>query len=158
MVGKYWVIAALLGLALVCGQPAAAKVEKHTDDQGTLHITNVGPGDQVSPGQAAKPSAPALKRGRSFPRAAPQPEAEPPEDNEPPPEGETEEPPPDPEPPPPGPISRCIEGVRHLWALASSREPGYFMPRPKIGNVSNGYQVLIEDLEPVRRWVISCGV
>ena len=141
MVGKYWVIAALLGLALVCGQPAAAKVEKYTDDQGTLHITNVGPGDQASPGQAAKPSAPALKRGRSFPRAAPQPEPETPEDNEPPPEGETEEPPTDPESPPPGPVSRCIEGVHHLWALASSGEPGYFMPGLKDANVLKVHQV-----------------
>ncbi len=138
MVGKYRVIAVLLGLALVYGGSVAAKVEKYTDDQGTLHITNEGPGDQASPGQGSKPSAPALNRGRSFPGAAPQPEPEPPEDNEPPPEGETEEPPTDPEPPPPGPVSRCIDGVHNLWALASSGEPGYFMPGLKD---ANGLQV-----------------
>ncbi len=142
MVGKFWIIAVLLGLALVIGLPAAAKVEKYTDDQGTLHITNVGPGDQASPGQAAKPSAPALKRPRSFPRAAPQAEPEPPEDNEPPPEeDDKEEPPTDPEPPPPGPVSRYIEGVHHLWALASAREPGYFMPGLKDADVLQVHQV-----------------
>jgi hypothetical protein len=141
MVGKFWIIAVLLGLALVGGHPAAAKVEKYTDDQGTLHITNVGPGDLASPGQAGKPSAPALKRSRSFPEAAPQSEPEPPEDNEPPLEEDKEEPLTDPEPPPPGPVSRCIEGVHHLWALASSGEPGYFMPGLKDADVLQVHQV-----------------
>lgn len=81
--------AALMGLMMFLNNSADAKVKKYTDEQGTVHITNVEPGEQVQAPGAAKgrvPAPPGVRSRRVFPEPQPEAEPEPPsEDEEPPP-------------------------------------------------------------------------
>jgi hypothetical protein len=94
-------ISALLVLAILLSQDAAAKVKKHTDEQGTLHITNVEPGEPgpAPPSTKGPPTSfPGGKAKRSLPQPPPDLEPEPPPEVE---EIQPDEPEPPPEPPPP---------------------------------------------------------
>jgi len=108
MVRKIFAAAVLLALVIFLNNSADAKIKKYTDEQGTLHITNMEPGEEVQAPGATKRPAPAMPmvRGRrGIPTAQPQPEpeTEPPEEAEETPEEtppEEDEVPPDEQPPP----------------------------------------------------------
>lgn len=96
-------MAVWLGVALLAGPAAGAKIERQTDEEGVLHITNVSPENQAETPKtpAARPPAGSHLRGRRGKLPAPPPESPPEAPPEPAPEPEvTPEVTPPPEPPP----------------------------------------------------------
>lgn len=96
----------LAGLLLLALPAAAGKIQRFTDEEGTLHITDSESGEQAKPGPGA---APIVRRPGSFPgpgvqpsppappetpavQPSPPPEPEPPEEGEGPDEPEEEGP------------------------------------------------------------------